>query len=225
MGKNVKFILTLTCLLLSSTIVLAEDVRYVSDSFSITMRTGQGTQHKIIKSIRTGTKLELLEVSEEGYSKIRIPNGTEGWVLSRYLVNKPVAKDRLVVAEKKIISLRKQTQDLNKQLKSLTSSSSTLQKDSSQLSKSNITLKKELDKIKEIAANQIALNDENKMLKEQVLSLKREMQSVQQENMTLQDREVREWFLIGAGVCIAGIIMGLVLPNLRFRRKQSWNSL
>ena len=220
-----KFLLLLTCLLLSSTIVLAEETRYVSDEFSITMRTGQGTQHKIIKSVKTGTKLELLEESEDGYSKVRIPNGTEGWVLSRYLVNEPVAKDRLVSAEKKISALQSQTIELNKKLNSLSSSSSTLEKDSSRLSKSNIKLKKELDSIREIAANQIALNDENKTLKEQVLSLKREMQSVQQENMSLQDRSARDWFLIGAGVCVVGIVMGLVLPNLRFRRKQSWNSL
>ncbi|MDH5259650.1 MAG: TIGR04211 family SH3 domain-containing protein, partial [Gammaproteobacteria bacterium] len=151
-----KFLLLLTCLLLSSTIVLAEETRYVSDEFSITMRTGQGTQHKIIKSVKTGTKLELLEESEDGYSKVRIPNGTEGWVLSRYLVNEPVAKDRLVSAEKKISALQSQTIELNKKLNSLSSSSSTLEKDSSRLSKSNIKLKKELDSIREIAANQIA---------------------------------------------------------------------
>lgn len=219
-----KFILLLACLLLSS-LVLAEDFRYVSDTFSITMRTGQGTQHKIIKSVKTGTKLELVEENEEGYSKVKLPSGTEGWVLSRYLVNQPVAKDRLIVAEKKIKSLQEKNKSLNKQLKSFKSSSSTLQKDGNRLAKSNTKLSKELETIKKIAANQIALNSENKSLKEQVLSLKREMQLVQQENMSLNDRSTRDWFLIGAGVFIVGIIMGVVLPNLRFRRKQSWNSL
>ncbi len=225
MRKNVKFLLLLTCLLLSSTIALAEDFRYVSDEFSITMRTGQGTQHKIIKSVKTGTKLELVEVNEEGYSKVKLPNGAEGWVLSRYLLNQPAAKDRLVIAERKIKTLQTQSKDLKKQLNSFKSSSSSLQKDSNRLGKSNTKLQKELTKIKEIAANQIALNSENKSLKEQVLSLKREMQAVQQENMSLQDRSARDWFLIGAGVSIVGIIMGLILPNLRFRRKQSWSSL
>lgn len=220
-----KFLLPLTCLLLSSTIAFAEETRYVSDEFSITMRTGQGTEHKIIKSIKTGTKLDLLETSEDGYSKVRIPNGLEGWVLTRYLVDQPVAKDKLVSAEQTIATLLAQTKSLKSQLDSLSSNSSTLEKDSSRLSKSNVKLKEELDKIKEIAANQIALNDENRSLKEQVLSLKREMQSVQQENISLNDRQERDWFLIGAGVCIVGIILGLVLPNLRFRRKQSWSSI
>lgn len=189
------------------------------------MRTGQGTDHKIIKSVKTGTKLELIEVSEDGYSKVKIPNGPEGWVLSRYLLDQPVAKDRLIIAEKKIKALRSKTKDLKKQLKSYKSTSSTLQKDGSRLAKSNSKLTNELEKIKEIASNQIALNKENKTLKEQVLSLKREMQLVQQENMSLSDRSTRDWFLIGAGVFVVGIIMGVVLPNLRFRRKQSWNSL
>ena len=219
-----KFLFAIICLLVSTTIIAA-DVRYVSDSFSITMRTGQGTQHKIIKSVKTGTRLDLLEVSEEGYSLVRMPNGTEGWVLSRYLVNQPVAKDRLISAEKKIATLKKRTSELNKKLNSLSSSSSSLQKDTSRLSKTNKKLNKELENIKEIAANQIALNTENKSLKEEVLALKREMQIVQQDNMSLQDRSERDWFLIGAGVCVVGIVMGLILPNLRFRRKQSWNSL
>ena len=208
-----------------SSIVSAEGSRYVSDKFSITMRGGQGTEHKVIKSVRTGTKLELLEVSEEGYSFVRTPKGLEGWVLSRYLLEQPVAADRLVKAESRIKSLRNKNKDLNKQLKSFKSDSSSLKKDSSRLGKSNKKLQKELNNIKSIAANQIALSTENKSLKEEVLSLKREMQTVQQDNMSLQDRSARDWFLIGAGVCVVGIIMGLILPNMRFRRKQSWTSL
>lgn len=220
-----KFLLATTLLLLSSSIVFAEEARYVSDKFSITMRGGQGTEHKVIKSLKTGTKVDVLEVSEEGYTKVRTAKGLEGWVLTRYLLDQPVARDRLVIAENKIKSLRDKNKNLNKQLSSFKSSSSTLEKDTSRLGKSNKKLQKELANIKEIAANQIALNTENKSLKKQVLSLKREMQLVQQENMSLNDRSTRDWFLIGAGVCVAGIILGLILPNLRFRRKQSWTSL
>ena len=101
MRQNVKFLITLIILILSFPIVVAEELRYVSDSFSITMRTGQGTEHKVIKSIRTGTKLDLLESSDNGYSKVRLENGTEGWVLSRFLLNQPISKDRLKRAEEK----------------------------------------------------------------------------------------------------------------------------
>jgi len=190
------------------------------------MRTGKGTEHKIVKSPRSGTKLTLLEKDEEaGYSHVRMDNGTEGWVLSRFLVNQPIAKTRLKQANQKIKSLKAEVDDLNNKFSSVSKSKAGFEKNTSRLSRNNKKLEKELKHIKEIAANQIAINEENKKLKEQVLTLKRDMQTIQQENLGLQDRSASNWFLIGAGVCVVGVIMGLILPNLRFRRKQSWNSL
>jgi len=220
-----KFSLFCTLIIISIA-VAAEEVRYVSDSLIITMRTGQGTSHKIIKSPRTGTRMVLLEEdSETGYSRVRLDSGLEGWVLSRYLVNQPVAKTRLVTAEKKIDQLSKQVDQLKSELSSVSSNKNSLQNTSSQLEKDNKKLKKELAHIKDISSNQIAINDENKELKEKLLTLKRDMQTVQQENLSLQDSSARDWFLIGAGVLVVGVVMGLIVPNLRFRRKQTWDSL
>ncbi len=221
-----KFI-TFFSLLLCSTFLVAEEIRYVTDSFSITMRTGQGTQHKVIRSPKSGVKMTLLsENKEKGYSHVRLAsNGMEGWVLSRYLVKQPVARTLLANAENKTKALRSQVQELKKRLATTSKSKSGFEQDTNRLNKNNKQLQNELTQIKEIAANQIAINKENKKLKEEVLSLKREMQTVQQENMSLSDNSAKDWFFIGAGVIIAGIIIGLILPNLRFRRKQSWNSL
>lgn len=213
-------------LLLCSTFVIAEETRYVTDSFSVTMRTGMGTEHKIIRSPTSGVKMTLLEENKQkGYSHVRISNGMEGWILSRYLVRTPSAKTRLSAAEEKAKSLRIQVKKLESQLSATSKSKTGFEKDSSRLNKNNKKLEKELTRIKDIASNQISINKENKTLKEEVLKLKREMQSVQQENMSLADDSAKDWFFIGAGVIIAGIIIGLILPNLRFRRKQSWNTL
>ena len=167
----------------------------------------------------------LEEDKEAGYSLVRTDDGMEGWVLSRYLVDKPVAKTRLQAAEKEISKLNKTVDELRTQLSSVSTNKNTLQKTSSQLQSENKKLQTELTHIKEISANQIAINDENKELKEKLLTLKRDMQTVQQENLSLQDSSARDWFLIGAGVLVAGVVMGLIVPNLRFRRKQSWDSL
>jgi len=230
LGYYVKKIIFLFSLLICSThfstATFAEEVRYVTDSFSITMRTGQGTKHKIVKSPKSGVKMTLIEEDQEtGYSHVRLENGLEGWVLSRYLIKEPIAKSRLAAANQKVKTLQSKVKELREKLNATSKSKTGFEKDTNRLSKGNAKLKKELAHIKEIAANQIAINDENKKLQEQVLTLKRNMQTVQQENMGLQDRSARDWFLIGAGVCIVGIVLGLVLPNLRFRRKQSWNSL
>ena len=52
-----------------------------------------------------------------------------------------------------------------------------------------------------------------------------ELQTLRQERDALQAREARQWFLLGASVLGAGIVLGLVLPRLRWRRKRNdWGS-
>ena len=50
------------------------------------------------------------------------------------------------------------------------------------------------------------------------------MQTVQQENESLKDRTARDWFMVGAAVVLLGIIIGLIIPKIRFRKKSSWDT-
>ncbi len=219
------YLIAIFCWLCLSGYVAAEEIKYITDSFSITMRTGKGTSHKILRSIKTGARVEVLETDPTGYSRIRLNDGQEGWVLTRYLIGSPVARDQLAIAEKNIIDLKNQTSKLKQELKTLSADASGLSKSSSSLEKQNQKLQKELNHITKISSNQLALTEENKDLKQKLLSLKREVQTIQQENISLKDSSGQQWFLIGAGVVIGSVILGLILPHLRFRRRQSWSSL
>ncbi|MDX1811026.1 MAG: TIGR04211 family SH3 domain-containing protein [Gammaproteobacteria bacterium] len=204
---------------------VAEEYKYITDSFAITVRTGKGTSHKIIRSLKTGEKVEVLETDPEGYTRIKMDNDMEGWVLTRYLIDQPVARDQLAAAKNKIKTLNNELDDLKRNLSETSSNAKSLSKSSTSLKKDNERLEKELAHIKSISSNQLALNEENKELKEKLLSVKREIQEIQQENISLKDSSGRHWFLIGASVVVIGIVLGLILPNLRFRRRQSWSSL
>jgi len=57
------------------------------------------------------------------------------------------------------------------------------------------------------------------------MAMERELQTLTQENESLRDRSHRDWFMVGSGVTIAGIILGLILPRIRFRRRSSWDTL
>jgi SH3 domain protein len=70
-----------------------------------------------------------------------------------------------------------------------------------------------------INQRRLELQDENTHLEAELERLKGAIKEA--ENQTQQ-----RWFLIGAGVAGAGILLGLILPHLRFRRrKSSWGSL
>ncbi|MES9979095.1 MAG: TIGR04211 family SH3 domain-containing protein, partial [Candidatus Thiodiazotropha sp. 6PLUC5] len=84
----------------------------------------------------------------------------------------------------------------------------------------------ELQSIQRTASNAIRISNERNELVKQVASLTREVEELKQDNRDLSNEATREWFLIGAGVIIAGILIGLILPHLRFqRRRNSWGTL
>ena len=65
----------------TETVVWAETV-YVSDEIKLTMRSGPGTDRKILDIVSTGEKMELLEDGEE-WVLVRLAGDKEGWVLLR----------------------------------------------------------------------------------------------------------------------------------------------
>lgn len=211
-------------LLLSSAV--AQETYYVDDELVITMRGGKGTEYQIIRTLKSGTRLEVLETDKDaGYSLARTPGGTEGWVLTRYLTQTPIAKHRLADAENKLASLEAKTAELTAQLGQTRASRDSLDKSSSQLATENQKLQQELDRIREISSNALALDQINKELREKLIHLETELQTVEQQNAVLKDRSARDWFITGTGVTILGIIIGLILPRLRFQRKSKWNEL
>ena len=70
-------------LCLFSTAVHAKTM-YVSDNLKLTLRTGPSTENKILAVIQSGQVMDVIEPGEE-WSRVKLPNGKEGWVLSRYL--------------------------------------------------------------------------------------------------------------------------------------------
>lgn len=214
------------CLFLIAVVDASAETRYVSDDLGITLRTGQSTQHQILRMVNSGTPLEILETNDEsGYTRVRTPQGVEGWVLTRYLMDRPGAQEQLANANKKIARLEEANKNLKAQLNNVSGDKSALTKDKNQLATENDKLQMELNHIRKTAASALAIESENKNLSNERVRLETELQAVQQENASLKDRRDREWFVRGAGVVIIGILIGLILPKIRFRSRSRWNSL
>ena len=76
------------------------------------------------------------------------------------------------------------------------------------------------------ASNSVRIANERNELRKQVTSLTREVEDIKQQNRELENKTAQNWFLIGGGVVVGGILLGLILPHLRVRRrKSSWGSL
>ena len=219
-----KKITILFCLLISmaSNNVLAAK-KYVSDQLTITIRSGQGSQHKILKAIKTGARMEILEeFPDTGYAHVELDDGMQGFVRLQYLIDKPVAQDRLTWLQGKYDKLKELSQSQKEELANLKAEYSKLSRNSSKLDKESKALQERMTHINQVAAKPILLDKENRELKEQNVTLTNEVQLIQQENQILKDRAARDWFIAGGGVMVLGILLGIVLPKLGWRKKSSW---
>jgi SH3 domain protein len=191
---------------------------YVDDRLVITMRSGKGNQYQILETLPSGSRMELLETDGE-YSRVRLNDGTEGWVLSQYLTKTPIARDLLGRANKRIDRLQDENKQLQQQISNLKSEKENLSSERSSLNSETDKLRDELAQLKEVSARPIELAENNRQLKETLNTLRQKNEELVTENAQLSDRSQREWFITGAAVLLGGIFLGLILPLLRRRKK------
>ncbi|MGH8645014.1 MAG: TIGR04211 family SH3 domain-containing protein [Gammaproteobacteria bacterium] len=89
----------------------------------------------------------------------------------------------------------------------------------SQLEKENATIMKELAHVLEVSSNAIALDREKNELAERVAVAKQQLEVAQQRIMEMEKHEQWNWFIAGAAVFGSGILVGVLLPRLRLRRR------
>lgn len=208
----------ITALLLMLAAGAMAETRYVDDRLVITMRSGQGNSYQILKTLPSGTRLELLENAGE-YSRVRTAAGIEGWVLSQYLTATPIARDRLEQAGRELENIRQQKQQLQQQLAQAREEQQQLEAALSRTEAESKQLAEELQQLREVAARPVELAQENRRLQEQLNTLEATTEQLQSDNRQLADSSRKEWFVIGAGVLGSGILLGLLLPLLRRRKK------
>ncbi len=222
---NKKIITILFLSILGST-AIAEEIRYVSDRLIITIRSGPSIQNKIVRKIESGARLEVFDRSDDGkYAQIRTQNGVEGWVLSQYITDKPIAKHRLRKTEKNLERAQKKASQLETKVNELNNQIKELKAENASLNKNSREMKNKITTISKAASRPIELDSENKALRESLGKISTELQVVSNQYQKLKDNDQQEWFIIGAGVLLAGILLGFLIPKLRLTRKDSWGSL
>ena len=210
----------LVSLLLSSQ--LLAKTMYITDSFEAPLRTGQTNAYRILAYPKSGSALEVLEADEEsGYSRVKTQRGTEGWVQSRFLVNTPIAKHRLKQVQAELISLNKKNKLLSSGQSTANKTVTDLSNQNKTLQSTNVKLEKELNYVKEISGNTIQINQRNQQLIEEHQQLKNEFDLLSSGNERLKDNANSQYFMLGAGAILLGLILGLVLPSLKPKRKDS----
>ena len=209
--------------------VAVAETLYVTDQLVITVRRGKSAQHAVIKTVKTGTPLEVLE-SEKGepYLKVRLQSGEEGYVLGQYLSNKtpkPLIISRL---QKEVGQLRNKLEEVERKRDQLADDLKTIQAETSgkeeelssyasgletelsrtkqdlqSLKEKHDTLLDKSKKIMEISSERDSLLENNRQLTSEVRLLRDEKSSLMRSGMI-------KWFLAGGGVFFFGWLIGKI---------------
>jgi SH3 domain protein len=200
----------------------AED-RWVTDEFEIMMRSGKDGKQRILRQLKSGTKVESLKIDEEsGYTKVRVASGDDGWVLSRYLRSTPTSRLKLPAVEGQLKRSQSQRTELKNELGELKKERQSLQGEVAELQKSNRSLQDQVDRIAKLSAGTIEVDDQNRQLKKSLLDSEQQIDLLENDNQRLGSRSGREWFLVGGAVLALGLLLGLILPRINWRKKSTW---
>ncbi|MGD8644412.1 MAG: TIGR04211 family SH3 domain-containing protein [Chromatiales bacterium] len=218
-----RFVLGVCLALALSASVGAQTVQYISDELSVAVRRGKTLQHRIIRFEPSGTPVEVLEVSEEdGFTRVRTPNGTEGWVLSAELRDQPGAAQRLEAAQERIAALRADLNARRDEVAALESALEMRSREAADLQRQVEILTAELEETRVASAEPLRLAEDNERLASELESERQRATELEQENARLSSRSLKEWFVLGAAVSLGSLVLGALLTRIPWRRER-WN--
>ena len=182
---------------------------YVRDWITISVRTSPYETAKMIGLANTNDFLEVIDETEE-WTKVRTPEGKEGWVQNRYLT-KQTPKALLI-------------DQLNEKVKSLSEDNQTLREENKQLQKEHrernykiSSLTKEVDKVKKEYTDLESSSSEYLELKKNYDALQAEytahaqkMEALAKENSRLKTSDRLIFTFIGGGFIIVGLVIGVL---------------
>ena len=227
MQKHVYTRIFFACLLMISTQLSAKNIQYVSDELTIPMRTGPTASHKILKFLTSGTMVDVLDVSDDKkHTRIVLieDESKSGWVETRLLMSQPSAREQLIAANKSSQALKEKQATLKTELAELLKKNAELQEVQSQLENKYTDLQNTLARLRTNAAEPIRIADENEQLKQQLHNEQNKNIDLIKKNAFLADQNIKQWFMIGAGVSIGSLILGLLITRIRWKRRDSWGS-
>ena len=202
-------------LVLFSTAVSAE-TKYINDTMKITLRTGPANDRKIIALLSIGQEVEVLKPGEE-WTQVRLNNGKEGWVVSRFLTNQMPSSIELEILKNKHQALLAQNALLLEENKALKSENSGFSKELAATKKSLESLNESYETLKTGAAEFLDLQSKYKKVSAKLTEQTQKADKYEEDLTKLLWNKNIKWFLSGAGVLILGFIIGFSAKRQRRR--------
>ncbi|MCO6055526.1 TIGR04211 family SH3 domain-containing protein [Pseudomonas sp. MOB-449] len=177
------------------------NARWVSDKLSTYVRSGPTDGYRIVGTLTSGQKVELLRTQDD-YSQVRGENGSSVWIPSRDLQDVPGQTERLPQLEQKVAELSAELEGINDTWKT-------------RVQGMQETLDSRKALIDELQAARASLDGE-------LSQARSELREVQAQLGDENKQVLMRYMVYGGSIAGAGLLVGLILPTmLRVRRKRN----
>ncbi len=209
------FVFTGILLFFFSSPILAETL-YVSDVLKLTVRTGEGQDYKIIAVIQSGQTVDVLQREDE-WALVRLDDGKEGWVLTRYLTSRITNNVKLRWLQKKHKALTVQTATLLEENTKLKEENKKFKTDLNKTQNRAKELNISYEALKTESADYIKLKSKYTKAASQLAEYAEKSELLEKELTKLEFRRTIRWFLAGASVLLIGFLIGFSARRQRRR--------
>ncbi len=207
MKRHLMKIVVLVITGLSGGTLLAEQTAYITDSLLLRVYSSADETSSVLETIDSGDSIELLE-KQGDFSKVRIYDGTVGWIKSAFIVEEPPAKLLYY-------SVSEQNKELKQQIETLQNNSS-----------GNDEIQ-QVEELEQALAKQRQLNLQ---LQEQLTNLERTVelspestdvkQTIRTKIATHNYSKQIPWLIaVAIALVILSFLFGLKVSSLRMRKR------
>ena len=203
----------------------ALETRYVTDEFEITMRSGTSTSNSIVRMLKSGEAITVLEDDlTSQYSLVETEGGKQGYVLTRFLMEIPAAKQTLRELEERFAQQQQRLQAQGNEMAELKQKLEQEKSDNGALKTTLRASEQELAEIRSAAQDTLNIQAQNEQLQTVVEQLREEKATLVETNSELSDSTRLDWFVRGGAVSLIAFIIGIVVTRIRWKKQDSWGS-
>ncbi|WP_312256979.1 TIGR04211 family SH3 domain-containing protein [Stutzerimonas nitrititolerans] len=178
----------------------ASNERWVSDSLNTYVRSGPTDGYRIVGTLTSGEKVELLGTQND-YSQVRGESGSVVWIPSRDLQEVPGQAERLPQLEQKVAELSEQLRTIDDSWKA-------------RVQGMQETLDSRKAHIDELEARRQALDAE-------LTQAQSELRTTQARLGDENNQLLMRYMVYGGSIAGAGLLAGLILPTMTRGRKRN----
>ena len=145
-------------------------------------------------------------------------NGTEGWLLKRYISQEKPLAQLVDALREENVSLKERWNTITGENKEIGSRNEQLQQELNSCVAALSETRDQYQTLQEETADVVRIKNELTASQELITSLRQELGNISAENDHLKDNQNIKWFLAGGGTLIFGWIVGMASSRSRKRK-------